>query len=123
MELNLKNIDDKLQKLENTKNLSKKIKFSTSIQKNIDNSNKLIEDYKNQLEKIHKLEIEENNSNLNEKNIKNLLREINNLKNKIDEDVPISDKINLYLELKTKILICKQYYSSLELKIDYLSNT
>ena len=123
MESNLKNIDAKLQKLENTKNLSKKIKFSTSIQKNIDNSNKLIEDYKNQLENIHKLEIEENNSNLNEKNIKSLLEEINNLKNKIDEDVPISDKINLYSELKNKIFICKQYYSSLELKIDYLSNT
>ena len=123
MESNLKNIDNKLKKLENTKNLSKKIKFSTNIQKNIDSSNKLIGDYKNKLEDIQKLEIKEDDYNLNEKDIKTLLEEINNLKNKIDEDVTINEKINFYSELKTKILICKKYYSSLELKVDYLSNT
>ena len=116
-------IDSKFTKLENTTNFKKKIKIISQLQNNIQNANEILDNCKDKLDNISNLQLDDNGNNgdngeIIETEIEVLIKEINELKSRIETNISIEDKLELYNKLKTKILLCKKHYSKLELKIN-----
>ena len=112
-----KTIDSKFTKLENTTNFKKKIKIISHLQNNIKNANKILDNCKDKLDNISNLQLDDNEE-IVETEIEVLITEINELKSRIETNISIEGKLELYNILKTKILLCKKHYSKLELKIN-----
>ena len=113
MDKNLELINEKINKLDNMKSITKRIKLSNKIKKLIEQEENNIQILKKSFEEISEPEF----SSDEELDCDDLLKKIKDEKKKFDEENDINIKINIYKNLKKNIKIYQNYMSNLKLNI------
>ena len=121
MEKTVEEIENKFNRLEETILLKKRLKLSNEIDNDIKDIENTLEKYKKQLNELIFCEDLDKKEELSDEQVSELMIKISELKENLNVEEYLDNKIKLYETMNSYINKCKSYYLQQKMEINNIN--